>query len=218
MLLILSTKTKYAHNFKFITDITGYSIYLGSMSPFEGRRCFSDKCCTEDHESVLDCEFIFDHCRWRYQMKPHFVTDSAFGVIGLVNSVVEWGGEITTAVQLDYESTLWNVLSYNVTPNHWRAAIKGNLVASIHKAIDNNTNKITTQCILSNGFEASRADLVNVQTSTFSRGNFDQILLICAEKIPYMTETTLQAMTVEKLREIAKQHNIKMGTFHAYPN
>jgi hypothetical protein len=33
-----------------------------------------------------------------------------------------------------------------------------------------------------------------------------------------MTETTLQAMTVEKLREIAKQHNIKMGTFHAYPN
>jgi len=60
---------------------------------------------------------------WFSPNKPHIVTDSAFGYPENIRQVQEWGGTITTSVPAGSLSYVWDVLSWNVSPLHFRTAI-----------------------------------------------------------------------------------------------
>lgn len=75
---------------------------------------------------------------------------------------------------------LWNVLSHNVPPNHWRAAKNDKLwIASSHTIISSNNN-IVSQQILSNAFDGFEklGNNVNNQLNEPSRDGIYNILFL----------------------------------------
>ena len=152
-------------------------------------------------------------------MKPHIIADSAFASSDLMLKVKTWGGSLTTAVPSNNNSYLWKLLSWNVPPNFWRAAISsdGNL-ASIHRIIDDNSNKITTQQILSTGFNCVPLDF-NTPENLISNitSIFKFCLLIFFDiKIPLYTQEYLISKTVLELNEICVNFNIKKGKYEFF--
>jgi hypothetical protein len=54
---------------------------------------------------------------------------------------------------------LWNALSYNCPPNHWRAVLNNDgVIASVHTLKVDNTLKIVHQQIITCGFDATIVD------------------------------------------------------------
>lgn len=86
--------------------------------------------------------------------KPHIVADSAFGSPQLLNEIEQWGGTGTFACSSTHSSWLWELLTKNVPPNHWRASIQDNLIASAHIIADPN-GKFVHQKVISNGFNST---------------------------------------------------------------
>jgi hypothetical protein len=105
--------------------------------------------------------------RWNLSVKPHFVTDAAFGSVELIEEIHKWGGSITTSVGSDVNSWFWSILSRNVAPKSWRSASKNEMLASIHKIIDANTQKMITQQIISTGFTAEKIPIESLEPTTF---------------------------------------------------
>ena len=93
--------------------------------------------------------------RWpNHLKKPHFVTDSAFGVMENLQKIHEWGGKFTSSIPSGTLSWLWESLSYNVPPNSWRAAIKNQWIASSHTiTVD---DSFVRQQVITNAFKCEK--------------------------------------------------------------
>ena len=82
------------------------------------------------------------------------IGDAAFGSFELLKEIKQWGGNGTFSISNNIYPWLWEVLSVNVPPNHWRCATNNNnWIASSHTIIDNTSNKIIHQQILSSAFQ-----------------------------------------------------------------
>jgi hypothetical protein len=103
------------------------------------------------------------------ETRPHFVTDSAFGSFVTMNKVLQWGGLWTTAMASHNSPQLWQLLSYNCSPNHWRAAMNDeDIIISSHTLKTDNA-KLVYQRILTCGFNGTMATAYeDVITSSYS--------------------------------------------------
>ena len=81
------------------------------------------------------------------------MADSAFGSPQLLNEIEQW---VVQALlhRSTHSSWLWELLTKNVPPNHWRASIQDNLIASAHTIADPN-GKFVHQKVISNGFNST---------------------------------------------------------------
>lgn len=102
---------------------------------------------------VLLFSLIFS---WRFDEKPHIVTDSAFGSLQLFDEVEKWGGRLTSSISINKESWLWSLMGKNMPHHAWRAAISSKgVIASLHKDHDVDRAKVVSQQVFTNGFSAS---------------------------------------------------------------
>lgn len=97
--------------------------------------------------------------RWGAVNKPHFIADAAFASDELCNHILSWGGNITFSWNVGHTPWLWELLSYNLPPYHWRVAFNSRLnsVASLH-AIINDKGKKAFQQIISTGYSMPREE------------------------------------------------------------
>jgi hypothetical protein len=139
--------------------------------------------------------------RWLHSNKPHWIGDAAFGSFDLLEKVEQWNGKATFSMSTNNSSWIWELLSLNVPPQHWRVAInsKGWIVSS-HTLVDSNRST-THQQILSNGFEAS----FNTNSSN------NNLVSNTQSSMPIFTKETLAQMKMDQLKEICRKYNIKQG-------
>lgn len=116
-----------------------------------------------------------DYCRWRFPQKPHIVTDAAFGSKEIIKEVGEWGGVMTSAISINNDTWLWNLLTYNTPPNHWRSAEMDSVVASVVRKVDEK-GMISSLTVMSNAFHFTELPLSEAQLSTSCLGNSLRIL------------------------------------------
>jgi hypothetical protein len=64
--------------------------------------------------------------RWPFPNKPHFVADAGFGTWEILDTIKNWGGTATISFPVGTQPWIWELLSYNLPIDHWRAATKGN--------------------------------------------------------------------------------------------
>jgi hypothetical protein len=88
------------------------------------------------------------------------MSDSAFGSFEEMLQVIEWGGTWTTAMPINANASLWNLLSYNNADDTWRAAVdEYGRVASSSTMIVEESGKIVHKQVLSCAFNAVENDL-----------------------------------------------------------
>jgi hypothetical protein len=146
--------------------------------------------------------FEFFMKRWLHSNKPHWIGDAAFGSFDLLEKVEQWNGKATFSMSTNNSSWIWELLSLNVPPQHWRAAINSKgWIASSHTLVDSNRST-THQQILSNGFEAS---------FTTNSSNNNNLVSETQSSMPIFTKETLVQMKVDQLKEICRKYNIKQG-------
>lgn len=138
--------------------------------------------------------------RWPEKFeKPHIISDSAFCSLEVLEVIHEWGGHATMACASDSSAWIWQILSYNLPPNHWHGLYQSDsrFLASCHALVDNNGKK-QYQFILSNAFEVEPLDMqASVSTLQVS--------------MPVFQLDALQAMKVDQLKKICKEYNIRYG-------
>lgn len=149
--------------------------------------------------------------RWPDISKPHIVTDSAFGSFKLAKEIQEWGGNITSSMPKERPKWLWNVLSHNVPTKHWRSAInEEGIMISYH--IYEDSGKFSQKQIISTAFTFDPIEEIVYDEVPLSTGNiYINSTLKFEVTIPFMSSETLNGMTVENLRGVCKNYNIKEG-------
>ena len=152
-----------------------------------------------DGSAVRAFERFID--RWTRPERPHFISDAAFGSEHLLQKVSEFGGTATFSCSVKVLSFLWEILSSNLPPDHWRAAEQAGTgyIASCHALLDPKGGKVYQQIISS---AASGATLLQ-ETATSSTSQLSSM--------PSFSPTALRALSVEQLREICRTYNIKQG-------
>lgn len=95
----------------------------------------------------------------------------------MLSEVTQWGGQITTAVSPSVCPEIWNVLSYNLPPEHWRIAFKDNVIASCHATKDSNDN-LVYQRLFSTVWKATTKDLPETTSVPFESGNCFGLFLL----------------------------------------
>jgi hypothetical protein len=99
------------------------------------------------------------------------VTDSGFGSFELAKIIKEWGGNYTSSMSIKSASWLWTVLSRNIAPNFWRAAIDSNdIVASLHSIEDSTSHRVVYQQVVSTAFKATTISMPTVEIASNSSG------------------------------------------------
>lgn len=141
--------------------------------------------------------------RWGNLSKPHMVADAAFGSFDILKEISEWGGMGTFSCSSGNTPWLWEMLSTNLPPHSWRAAINVELgvVASIHTATDDKGKK-THQQLLSTGWDTT-LKLPSIEEGVVGTGQPTQM--------PRFSKEALTKMTVEDLKKICKTYNIRQG-------
>jgi hypothetical protein len=99
------------------------------------------------------------------------------------------------ATGLDY---LWNVLSENLPANHWRAAMCGNFIASVHCREEDN-RKTTYKRILGTGYQAE----VAVSSDFHTHREF-----MSQATVPKYSREVLENMKLPELKEVCQKYNI----------
>lgn len=139
--------------------------------------------------------------RWNKKGHPHWIVDAAFGSTGMMNDVDTTGGYATMSTAVSNQPWLWKVLSYNLPPGHWRAAIQSSTgyIASCHALTDDKGQKHYQQLLASgwNSVEQEESEATQ-EVATIS-------------SMPLFTREELMKLKVAKLREICKLYNIKQG-------
>jgi hypothetical protein len=106
--------------------------------------------------------------RWKFNQKPHIVTDQGFGQFDLINEVQQWGGMMTSAMPAGSSPFLWDVLFYNANPNTFRVANLNEMIVSGHTIIETKNHAIIHQRIASTAFVGTS---INLQLSSISNEN-----------------------------------------------
>jgi hypothetical protein len=161
--------------------------------------------------------------RWKHEEKPHIIGDSAFGSFELLDKLERQGIQATFSMSLNTSTFLWKLLSQNVPPDHWRAAVnEKKWITSSHTIIDKN-NARAYQQVLSNGFKSTIATSTTITTTSNSfntstpsipstSSTLSTITLPSSTSImPVFTEAMLQKMKAVQLKEICRKYNIKQG-------
>jgi hypothetical protein len=142
------------------------------------------------------------------------IADATFGSITVMEEIQKLGGTSTLSISNLHSSWLWDVLSHNLPPNHWRAAQNSkNWITTIHTIKDKN-RKIVTQQILTNPFQPQRSttSFSSIASETSANETFENSALTVSSSltnpIPVFTAETLNNMTISELRNICQQYNI----------
>jgi hypothetical protein len=132
---------------------------------------------------------------------PHWVADAAFGSVAMVKDIQEWDAIGTLSCSSNQQGWLWNVLSYQLPPRHWRVAYHSELdiIASCHAVTDDNGKKHYQQ-LLSSGWKVVSREQQQPQP-----------LLAVPTTMPKFQREDLQGMKLPQLRQICKTYNIKQG-------
>jgi hypothetical protein len=128
---------------------------------------------------------------------------------------------ITSSFPAGSHSWLWSVLSNNVPPCSWRAAVSAELVASYRTGYDKN-GAIARKHIISTGFQGVAMHETDQQPAQpLGTRRFLCLTDSLSGSIPLYSEDYLKKLSVTELKEICKLYNIKGGkTFelHSFTN
>jgi hypothetical protein len=150
---------------------------------------------------------------WKLVCKPHVVADSAFGSFDVMKQIVELGFSATLSMPATASDWLWDVLSHNLPSDHWRAAVKDNIVASVQYRKDEKTGKSSFKQILSSGVDFQLSRMYSQKGSDNNNNNTPPTV---SSELPFIkryTEEELFAMTNPELEKLCKVNKFrKLGT------
>lgn len=141
--------------------------------------------------------------RWGTLNKPHFVADSAFGSLEMLQEIKDWGGSGTLACSPTVNSYLWDALSLNLPPSHSRNCI--NSTSDIAAGIRVSEDSSTYQRVLSTGWYVDTESCTEEEEEEESSDSSDE------SNIVLFSKETLEEKKVKELREICKKYGIKTG-------
>lgn len=142
---------------------------------------------------------IFMH-QWRYEHKPHFVMDNAFGSFELMDEIVKWGGSGTVSIPMHIEETLWKLMGMNLAQNQWRAAqhTSGMIITSSKIQTSSSseaTTKLVQKNLLATGYRSTTTSSSRNRTNPISDSEASHLLSLSlptlrqiASRFGYSTE------------------------------
>lgn len=120
------------------------------------------------------------YIRYPFDLKPHIIGDAAFGNTELITRIQEWGGNATFSFNENNTSWLWDLLAYKTPPNTWKAAMKNEVIATLH-AIEDSSHKIVNQQIMTTAFNGIIYHMRSINEEINDTGN-EGIVLNCSIK------------------------------------
>jgi hypothetical protein len=140
----------------------------------------------------------------------------------LAQDIKTWGGNITSSISINNNSNLWEVLSYNLSPDHWRSAINQNgIIISTHVKIEETKKKFIYKHIITTGYNGNifinnngdnNNNNNNNLTNSIASSNYFSLFYLL-NKVPIFTKEFLDKMTIIDLKDICKKYNIKQGCY-----
>lgn len=129
----------------------------------------------------------------------------------MIKEFASWGAAITSSSSVNQNTWLWELLKRNVPPDHWRCAINTDKIIATSHIYLNKEKKFVFTKLFSSAFSASREQNSFITEEESISGNFEKISVEFLDNIPFLTQDTLEAMTIVKLKKICNDFNIRHG-------
>jgi hypothetical protein len=131
--------------------------------------------------------------RWRWNTPAHICGDKAFGNSLVVEAIQRHHALATLAIPKDCFREVWDLIEQDLTMNRWRAAKKGQLIASCRR-------------VRSPDGETTFQRLMHVSNEAEDEGM--QVIIQCDDNLNY---DFLQKKTIQELKALCDSLNIKHG-------